>query len=194
MSGVAESPQRSILLVSGSPASGKSTLARALAEILGYPLISKDTIKESLFDSLGTHLIRNLAAPELSHLLSRAAMDLLWSLAPGCPQVILEANFRPGSAHERERFAALQGRKLEVYCHCTLEEASRRFRERATRTDHHPAHSMKVMSVALLQEYDRPIGLCPAIDVDTEAPVNPPAVVQRIRRHWPDLPGSRSGE
>ena len=194
MSGVAESPQRSILLVSGSPASGKSTLARALAEILGYPLISKDTIKESLFDSLGTHLNRNLAAPELSHLLSRAAMDLLWSLAPGCPQVILEANFRPRSAHERERFAALQGRKLEVYCHCTLEEASRRFRERATRTDHHPAHSMKVMSVALLQEYDRPIGLCPAIDVDTEAPVNPPAVVQRIRRHWPDLPGSRSGE
>jgi hypothetical protein len=121
-------------------------------------------------------------------------MDLLWSLAPGCPQVILEANFRPGSAHERERLTALPGRKLEVYCHCTLEEASRRFRERATRTDHHPAHSMKVMSVELLQEYDRPIGLCSAIDVDTEAPVNPLEVVQRIRRHWPDLPDSRSGE
>ena len=194
MSGVPESPQRSILLVSGSPASGKSTLARALAEILGYPLISKDTIKESLFESLGTHLARNLDAPELSRLLSRAAMDLLWSLAPGCPQVILEANFRPRSAHERERFTALKGRKLEVYCHCTLEEASRRFRERATRTDHHPAHSMKVMSIALLQEYDRPIGLCPAIDVDTEAPVNPLEVVQRIRRHWPDLPDSRSAE
>ena len=194
MSGVPESPQHSILLVSGSPASGKSTLARALAEILGYPLISKDTIKESLFNSLGTHLTRNLDAPELSRLLSRAAMDLLWSLAPGCPQVILEANFRPGSAHERERLTALPGRKLEVYCHCTLEEASRRFRERATRTDHHPAHSMKVMSVELLQEYDRPIGLCSAIDVDTEAPVNPLEVVQRIRRHWPDLPDSRSGE
>ena len=188
MSYAPESPQRSIVLVSGAPASGKSTLARALAEILGYPLISKDTIKESLFDSLGTHLTRSLDAPELSRLLSRAAMDMLWSLAPDCRQVILEANFRPRSAQERERLAALQGRKLEVYCHCTLEEASRRFRERATRTDHHPAHSMKEMSVALLQEYDRPIGVCPAIEVDTEIPVSPLEVAQRIRGHWPDLP------
>ena len=184
-------PQHSILLVSGAPASGKSTLARALAHIFGYPLISKDAIKESLFDSLGTHLTRNLDAPEdaaeLSRMLSRAAMEVLWSLAPGCPQVILEANFRPRSDYERERIVALQGRKLEVYCHCTLQEASRRFRERATRTDHHPAHSMKVMSVELLEEYDRPVGLCPVIDVDTEGPVDALAVADRIRQHWPDV-------
>jgi predicted kinase len=181
--------QRSILLVSGAPASGKSTLARALAQIFGYPLISKDTIKESLFDSLGTRLSSDLDAPELSRLLSRAAMDMLWSLAPGCPQVMLEANFRPRSEHERERFSALEGRKLEIYCHCTLEEASRRFRERATRLDHHPAHSMKAMSVELLEEFDRPIGLCPVIDVDTERPVDALAVADRIRRHWPDMSG-----
>jgi predicted kinase len=184
---VTGSPQRSILLVSGAPASGKSTLARALAQILRYPLISKDTIKESLFDSLGTRLSADLDAPELSRLLSRAAMEMLWSLASGCPQVILEANFRPRSDHERERFTALEGRKLEVYCHCTLEEASRRFRERATRTDHHPAHSMKAMSVDLLKEYGRPVGLCPVIDVDTEGPVNPLEIAGRIRQHWPDL-------
>lgn len=189
MNGVPGSRQHSILLVSGAPASGKSTLARALAEIFGSPLISKDAIKESLFDSLGAHLMRNLDAPELSRLLSRAAMEMLWSLAPGCPQVILEANFRPRSEYERERIAALEGRKLEVYCHCTLEEASRRFRERATRADHHPAHSIKVMSVELLEEYDRPIGLCPVIDVETECPVNALAVAERIRRHWPDVSG-----
>jgi predicted kinase len=177
----------SILLVSGAPASGKSTLARALAQILGYPLISKDTIKESLFDSLGTHLSGNLDAPELSRRLSRAAMDLLWSLAPGCPQVILEANFRPGSDHERAQIMALAGRKLEVYCHCTPEEAERRFRERAERERHHPAHSMRTMSSELLKEFDRPIGLCPVIDVDTEFPVDPVEVLARIRRHWPDL-------
>jgi predicted kinase len=193
VSGVVESTQRSflhhsILLVSGAPASGKSTLALALAQLLGYSLVSKDTIKESLFDSLGAHLNRHLDAPELSRLLSDSAMDVLWSLAPGCPQVILEANFRPRNDHERECFTALEGRKLEVYCHCTLEEASRRFRERATRADHHPAHSMKVMSVELLQEYNRPVGLCPVIDVDTEFPVDPVEVVARIRRYWPDLP------
>ena len=186
-----QSSQHSILLVSGSPASGKSTVARALAQILGYPLISKDTIKESLFDSLGTYLSGNLDAPELSRLLSRAAMDLLWSLASGCPQVILEANFRPRSAHERAHLTALEGRKLEIYCHCTPEEAARRFRERAERERHHPAHSMKTLSAELLKEFDRPIGLCPVIDVDTESPVDPVVdpleVVARIRRHWPDL-------
>lgn len=181
------SPQRSIILVSGAPASGKSTVARELAQILSYPLISKDTIKESLFDSLGTPLGKHLEAPaELSRLLSRAAMDLLWSLAPGCPRVILEANFRPRSEHERECITSLQGRKLEVYCHCTLQEAARRYRQRATRADHHPAHTIKSMSVELLKEYDRPVGLCPVIDVDTERPVDPLDVADRIRKHWPD--------
>jgi predicted kinase len=191
VSGVPGSTQHSILLVSGAPASGKSTLARALAQIFGYPLLSKDAIKESLFDSLGAHLTRNLDAPEdaadLSRLLSRAAMEVLWSLAPECPQVILEANFRPRSDHERERISGLQGRKLEVYCHCGPEEAARRFRERATKTDHHPAHSMKIISAELLEEFDRPIGLCPVIDVDTGCPVNPLDVVERIRAQWPDL-------
>jgi predicted kinase len=185
---VTGSRQRSILLVSGAPASGKSTVARALAQILHYSLISKDAIKESLFDSLGSPLGKDMETPaQLSRVLSRAAMELLWSLAPGCPQVILEANFRPRSDYERDRIAALEGRKLEVYCHCTLEEASRRFRERATRADHHPAHSIKVMSVELLQEYDRPVGVCPLVDVDTEGPVNPLEIAECIRQRWPDL-------
>ena len=186
---MAGSQERSIIMVSGAPASGKSTLARALARVFSYPLLSKDTLKESLFDSLGTPLGNNVDSPAaLSRLLSRAAMDLLWSLAPYCPKVILEANFRPKSQHERERFAALEGRKLEVYCHCTPEEAARRFRERATRADHHPAHSMKTVSAEMLEEFDRPVGLCPLIDVDTEFPVDPLEVANRIRRHWPDLP------
>src|SRR6201996_6043906 len=124
-------------MVSGAPASGKSTLAVGLAQLLGFPLLSKDTIKESLFESLGSDLGSKVGSPaELSRVLSRTAMDVLWSVASCCPQVILEANFRPKSQHERERFAALQGRKLEVYCHCTPEEAARRFQQRATRAEH----------------------------------------------------------
>ena len=184
-----ERAERSVLVISGAPASGKSTLARALAEVFGYPLISKDTIKESLFDSLGTQLGAQVESPaELSRLLSRAAMEMLWSLAPFCPKVILEANFRPKSEYERARLSALRGRKLEVYCHCTPEEAARRFRERATRAGHHPAHSMKTMSGGLLEEFDRPFGLCQVIDVDTEHPIDPADVIELIRRHWPDLP------
>ncbi len=119
-------------------------------------------------------------------------MDLLWPLAAGCPQVILEANFRPGSDHPNAHALwRSRGGSSKIYCHCTPEEAERRFRERAERERHHPAHSMKTMSAELLKEFDRPIGLSPVIDVDTESPVDPAVdaleVAARIRRHWPDL-------
>jgi predicted kinase len=180
--------QRSTILVSGAPGTGKSTVARSLAEAFRFALISKDTIKESLFDSFGARLGKQIDSPdELSRVLSRAAIDLVWSLAPYCPDVILEANFRPKSEGERTRFAALEGRKLEVYCHCTAEEAARRFRDRATTERHHPAHSMKSISAEMLREYDQPFKLCPVIDVNTERPVDPAEIAGRICGHWPDL-------
>ena len=42
------------MLVGGWPASGKTTLARALAVELGAPYLSKDEVKEALMDALGT--------------------------------------------------------------------------------------------------------------------------------------------
>ena len=182
--------QQSIILISGAPASGKSTVARALAAACGFSLLSKDTFKESLFTSLGALLTERTSSPEeLSPMLSRAAMDVLWSLAPDCPQVILEANFRTKNEEERSRFAALEGRKLEIYCRCPPEEAVRRFRERAERERHHPAHSVKSLSLDAMRAYDQPFGLCPVIEADTERPLDTAEIVRQIRGYWPDLPG-----
>ena len=45
-------PPCTFVVVSGPPASGKTTLARAIAPALGLPLVAKDTIKEALMSVL----------------------------------------------------------------------------------------------------------------------------------------------
>jgi predicted kinase len=43
-----------MIVVSGPPATGKTAIANALEQTLGWPVISKDRIKERLFDERGT--------------------------------------------------------------------------------------------------------------------------------------------
>lgn len=164
-------PQRRIVLVSGPPASGKTTIARPLAERLGFAMLSKDDIKESLYTSMKGRP----GDVEFSRQIGNAAMELLWALAPHCPSVVLEANFRTKSGYEREKVAALAraGTQIvEVYCRIPLEEASRRFAERARTERHHPAHALQEMSIERLTEYAEPFGLFPVLEVDTTKPVD----------------------
>lgn len=171
---------RSVVLVSGPPASGKTSLARPLARRLGYALLSKDDIKESLYTSLGGAP----ADPDFSSRIGAAAMDLLWTLAAQSPQVVLEANFRTRSPQERARVASLDARIVEVHCRVPLEEASRRFAERARKERHHPAHPLAEMTPERMAEYAQPFALSPVIEVDTTAPVDLDALVETITRSW----------
>ena len=173
--------QRRIVLISGPPASGKSSIARPLARALGFALLAKDDIKESLFTSMD-------GAPgdvAFSRRLSDAAMHLLWALAPQCPQVVLEANFRTQSAQQRDQVAALialpGARLVEVFCRVPLEEAARRFAERARLERRHPAHALREMSVEQLAAYAQPFALSPVIDVDTSKPIDAVALMARVR-------------
>lgn len=175
--------KRRIVLVSGPPGSGKTTVARPLAERLGFALLTKDDIKETLYTAL-----RGASGDvEFSHTVGIAAMELLWALAPRCPSVVLEANFRTKSASERGKVAALIANgaaMVEIYCRIAPEQASRRFRERALHERRHPAHPLAEMSPEQMAEYEEPFALSPVIEVDTGQPVDLPAILSRVRELW----------
>lgn len=159
---------RRIVIVSGSPGAGKSTIAEPLADALRFALISKDVFKEALFDSLGPFEGDPLV---WSRRLSSAAMELAWEQAARCPKAVVDANFRPRSEYERGRLEKLGPRLVEVYCSCPGQEAARRFAERARQTGHHATHALEELPAELLAEYGTPVGLGPVIEVDTTGPV-----------------------
>ncbi|MCA9731926.1 MAG: AAA family ATPase [Deferribacteres bacterium] len=88
-----------VVLITGHPATGKTTLAHALAKTLKLPLIWKDQFKESLFDTLG------VSTPDWSDQLSTASWNLLYlqveNLLKANISHIVEGNFNPVRANER---------------------------------------------------------------------------------------------
>ena len=172
-------PMRKIVLISGAPGAGKTTLALPLAQRLGWPLIAKDHIKETLFDSMGG-VGDSL---EESRRFGAGAMETLWALAARCPRVVLEANFRPRSDYERQRLIGLGGQVVEVHCACPTPEAMRRFKARGA-AGVHPAHPWRLMDDNAFAEFDRPMGVGRLITVDTTRPADLDGIAAEVVRSF----------
>ena len=173
---------RALVVVSGAPGAGKTTLAVPLAAALGYPLLSKDVIKEALFDALGHVEVDELRS---SRRLGGAAMELLWRLAHNSPEVVIEANFRSRSAYERAQVRALCPRPVEVYCRVPPELAAERYAARGRRPDHHPVHVVRSLPISAFDEFQEPMALGPVLEVDTGKPVDVPALARRVHAALP---------
>jgi predicted kinase len=166
-----------VVVVTGPPAAGKTTIARELAAALRLPLIAKDTIKEALFDGLGTgDLAWSRRLGEATYLALLALVDE--SVAAGA-SLVVEANFVRGSELET-RLAALRARVLQVHCSAPLEVLTERYGRRERHPGHVDAERIDALREAVESGRHDPLDLGgETVRIDTSRPVDLAQLVAR---------------
>lgn len=164
------------VVVSGPPASGKSTVAPALARQLGLPLVAKDTIKDALMSVLPVPDV------EASRQLGRGAVAAMLAVAAESPiGAVIESNFYRSVAVDS--LGRLPGALVEVFCRCDQAVAHTRYQDRAGNC--HAGHFDAVRTVEELwnDEVAEPVaGGWPVLEVDTNAHVDVAGVLAFVRR------------
>ncbi|MEJ7771082.1 MAG: AAA family ATPase [Geodermatophilaceae bacterium] len=162
------------VVVSGPPASGKTTLAQELAPLLGLPLLSKDRIKHGLMAVLP------VADIETSRLLGRASVAALLAVAKDIGYGVLEAPWHRTFAVSA--LLELPAPIVEVFCRCDRATALARYRARAgTRSVGH-FDQERTEDELWNDEVGEPVaGGWRVIEVDTTRPVEINGLITELR-------------
>jgi len=130
-----------LILIMGLPCTGKSTMARQLAQELQLPLIAKDEIKEMLFDGMG------FQDRDWSKKLGGMSYDLLyWSIDKvlrSGSSVLVDVDFSDPS-HASERLRTLKETVPFQFLRINLISDGKvlyqRFQQRSLSGERHPGH------------------------------------------------------
>ena len=163
-----------LVVVTGPPAAGKTTIARELAARLRLPLIAKDTIKEALFDGLGTgDLAWSQRLGEATYLTILALVEE--SVTAGA-SLVLEANFIRGG---ESRLAALPVRFVQLHCSAPLELLVERYGCRKRHPGHVDSERIDALREAVATGRHEPLDLpAETVRIDTTEPVDLDALAE----------------
>lgn len=133
-----DTPQ--LILVTGAPATGKTTIAQELTSLFKLPLISKDVIKETIFDTLGW------SDREWSRKAGVATYQIMYyileSHLAAQKSLIMESDFRP--EWDEPKLLALKEKfpftSLVIHCQADADVILERFKARVTAGTRHPGH------------------------------------------------------
>src|SRR5690348_10076935 len=126
-----------LVLVSGAPATGKTTLARRLSEALPLPLLARDAIGEIMADAFeveSREQDRALLQPMFA-----IYYGVLDQLLRASVSVVTESNFHRGVAEPELRPCVARARTVLIHCQTTRDVSVRRFIERLERGERHRA-------------------------------------------------------
>ncbi|MGW2378313.1 MULTISPECIES: AAA family ATPase [Kitasatospora] len=163
-----------LIVLSGGPGSGKTTLAHALAGALGCPAVCRDELKEGLLHA-GTR------SPNADEAVRDAFFEVLDVLVRAGVSVVAEAAYQ--DRVWRPFLAPLAARTEVRVVHCRVDPAlaRRRIAERLATGRHRAAHADRELLAAppgagnLLDDFT-PLALpgVPRLHVDTTDGYDPP--------------------
>ena len=133
-------PRPVVIVITGPPCAGKTTIARRVAEQFSLPWMGKDMVKELLFDTLGWQ------DREWSKKLSRASVVVLFRFVEAQVAArrccVVESNFK--AEYDTARFLDLRERYdfdlIQIDCICDGQVLFERFKRRAESGERHPGH------------------------------------------------------
>jgi len=169
---------QALIVVTGLPGAGKTTLAEQLAHRMCRPLFSLDTVKESLFTRLG---LTDRA------LLRAASLDIIAALQRSSPAGgVVDVWVDPTRDPEAVRHLLVEvgiDRRAELQCVVSGDVAAERFAARPRAGPHRPADAELLQRIRSSAALLRPLGVGPCLAVDTSGRVDLDPVVGWLNRH-----------